>query len=423
MINSVKQYRHELSDSIWLFVLQGLNLLVPLFVWPYLMKVIGPEQFGIFGFAQAMANYACLLVDFGFNLSATKRIVIARGNQEELNKIFSSTMIAKLILLLISFLIYILVLCIPKFVVYRSISLLMFLSVIGNMFLLVWLFQGLGKIKIVSAINAFAKVLFFPLIFVLVKSPSDTWIAVVIYCATYLAAAVSIVCVGKKQNLATFVRVSKHDVIGEMKISWPIFLSQAATSIYTMLFVVILAYYVSPKEVGWYTAAEKIIRVMVATVLIPITGAFYPKVSELSVNQRNKAHKFIKTLAALFVVVFIVGGILLCIFAEFIVDWLGDKYDGMQLLIYMLAFVPIPITLGSIFGQFGLVALGDNYTIKVYSRIYYVAALIALLGVFLLSRFYGVIGTAIALIITEVFVCLSMIIAYYQLIPKTIKNE
>lgn len=419
MLPNIKQYHHEIADTAWLFVLQGLNLLVPLFVWPYLMHTLGAEQFGIFGFAHSLANYACLVVDFGFNLSATKRVVLAKDNPSELNRIFSATMAAKMLLLVVAFALYVSVLFIPQYHAYRSMALLMFISVIGSTFLMVWLFQGMGKISLVSTINAVAKLIFLPLVFVLVKSPDDCWIAVVLHCTTYIAACLCIILVLCRQKWVKLVRVNRNDVLGEMKLSWPIFLSQAATSVYTALFVVILAYYVSPREVGWYSSSEKVMRVMVSVIMMPISGAFYPKISQLSVGNRQEAKRFIHWILLFLIVAFAIGGTALCLAADWIVNWLGTDYAGMQPLLYMVAFLPIPITIGGICGQFGLLALGDEHTKRIYSRVYYAAAIWALTSVFILSKTMGVQGTMISLISTELLVCISMTICYI----KTIKNN
>jgi O-antigen/teichoic acid export membrane protein len=135
--------KREVKDVFYLIALQGLNYIVPLLVLPYLMKVLGAEKFGYIGFALSTAQYMMLVVDFGFNLSATKRIALAKDNQEELNKIFSATVFAKMGLLLFSFLLLLLVSLVPQFVIYRTTMLVMFLMVVGQALLFVFLFQGL----------------------------------------------------------------------------------------------------------------------------------------------------------------------------------------------------------------------------------------------------------------------------------------
>lgn len=416
--NRISQYHHELADTAWLFVLQGLNLLVPLFVWPYLMRTIGAEQFGVFGFAHSLADYACLIVDFGFNLSATKRVVLARDNQDELNRIFTSTICAKILLLIVAFAIYASVLFIPHYAAYRQMALLMFLSVVASTFSMVWLFQGMGKIRLVSMINAAAKIIFLPQVFWLVNSPDDLWIAVLIHCAMHISSTIVVVSVMYRQHWVKLQRVTRSDIFGEMKLSAPIFLSQAATSIYTALFVVILAYYVSQQQVGWYTSSEKVMRVMVSVILLPISGAFYPKISAMSVNNRAEAMRFIRWIILFLVAVFLVGGTALCLTADYVVEWLGSDYEGMQPLLYMVAFLPVVVTVGGVCGQFGLLALGNEHTKHIYTRVYYVAAAWALVSVFVLTRLFGEFGTMTSLVSTEVLVCISMLVCYIKYIKK-----
>ena len=107
-------------------LMQGLTYVVPLFVWPYLMRVLGAEKFGYIGFGLALNQYLMILVDFGFNLSATKRIALAKGNQDEINRVFSQTVLAKMLLLSVSALLLLCVSCIPQYEVYRPTLYLLF---------------------------------------------------------------------------------------------------------------------------------------------------------------------------------------------------------------------------------------------------------------------------------------------------------
>lgn len=55
--------RREIKDVLYLVALQGVNYVMPLVVFPYLMMVLGAEKFGYIGFSTA-------LVQFFNNLSA-----------------------------------------------------------------------------------------------------------------------------------------------------------------------------------------------------------------------------------------------------------------------------------------------------------------------------------------------------------------
>ena len=272
----------EAKDTIWLAGLQGANYLLPLFVWPYLMVVLGAEQFGVYSFGLSLAQYLMLLVDFGFNLTASKQIALAQSNTEETNRLFSATLCAKLLLLALSGLLALAISLLPMYRIYRTVVWITWLMVVGNTFSLFWLFQGKGKVRLVSIVNTALKLLILPLTFVLVKTSADVNIAAWIQVAVFVGAGIVTVTLAYRMRLARLVRVRWKDVKSQLRNSWSVFLSNAATSTYTALFVVILAYMVSADEVGKYAAAEKIVRCACYLIWVPVSQAYFPRISKLS---------------------------------------------------------------------------------------------------------------------------------------------
>jgi len=86
----------RLSDNfVSLVVLQFINYLLPLFLIPYLIRILGIEGFGIYSFVLAIIMYGVQMSDYGFELSATYHISLNRDNQEKINEIFSSVLSIK----------------------------------------------------------------------------------------------------------------------------------------------------------------------------------------------------------------------------------------------------------------------------------------------------------------------------------------
>lgn len=132
-----ESYKVFFNNVFSLGLIQVANLLLPIITIPYLLRVIGIENYGLLAFAGSLISYLMIFVDFGFNISATKHISINRFDTVELNKIFNSVYIIKLILLILSFLLFSVI--IFSFVKFRQESELYFISyllVCGQFFFL-----------------------------------------------------------------------------------------------------------------------------------------------------------------------------------------------------------------------------------------------------------------------------------------------
>lgn len=413
--NAIQGNKREIKDIFYLVALQGLTYIVPLLVLPYLMKVLGAEKFGYIGFAFSVSQYLMLLVDFGFNLSATKRIAIEKDNKEEVNRIFSSTVYAKLGLLACSFILLLIVSLIPQFSVYRSTMLVLFLMVVGQAGFFVFLFQGLGEIKWVSIFNCIAKITVLPLTFVLVKSPNDVLLAALLQGLVSVIAMLISWGMILKKGWVKLVSVKFSDIKTELSESFPLFLSTAATSLYTACFVLILGYFAQPEEVGQYSAVDRVMRALSFLVLVPILQVYYPKISALAKENINMAKQVVR---GLFVLVF-VGMLFISVFLYFcspiMIKFLGNDYLESDGLFKIMSFVPIFVGMGGVFGQLIILAMGNNDDKRYFSKVYIIAAIIAICSVFLLSSRYGMYGTAISLLITEIVV---MLLFFIRVIRK-----
>jgi PST family polysaccharide transporter len=98
-------HRKRIIENMFaLGFVQAINYILPLLVLPYLARVLGAENFGVYILAQALAFYFVVLTDYGFKFTATQIIALHRDDPEKSSKIFSSVIQIKLFLLLASFL-------------------------------------------------------------------------------------------------------------------------------------------------------------------------------------------------------------------------------------------------------------------------------------------------------------------------------
>ena len=117
----IKGNKQEVVDILYLFVLQGVNKFLPFLVIPYLMVKLGATGYGYIGFSLSVIQYLALIIDFGFDLSATKHLAIAGEDKQERTRIFWAVFWAKTMLLAASLLLlFILIAFVPTFKSYQA---------------------------------------------------------------------------------------------------------------------------------------------------------------------------------------------------------------------------------------------------------------------------------------------------------------
>jgi hypothetical protein len=151
--------------------LQGLNYIVPLVTLPYLVRVLGIGPFGLISVAQAFATYFVIFTDYGFNLSATRRIALQHDDMAAVSGIFSAVITIKIILMLFGLGVMAIVLVVvPHFRPDADIYAVSYMAVIGGVLLPTWLFQGLQDMRTIAVLNGVTKLASACLLFVFVHS-------------------------------------------------------------------------------------------------------------------------------------------------------------------------------------------------------------------------------------------------------------
>ncbi len=161
--NTISNSEHKIlfTNAFSLLILQFANYILPLITIPYVVRVIGPDKFGLISFAQAFIGYFQILTDYGFNLSATREISVHRENKKMVQEIFSSVILIKFMLFLLSFLILsIFLIFIPRFRNDWSVYIFTFGMVLGNVLFPVWFFQGMEKMRYITILHMIAKIIF-----------------------------------------------------------------------------------------------------------------------------------------------------------------------------------------------------------------------------------------------------------------------
>jgi len=82
--DKLKPYQKIIHSFTSLSVLQAANYLFPLIILLYVVRILGPEKYGLVQFAAALNIYFLIICDYGFNLSGTRAVSVYRHDKEKL---------------------------------------------------------------------------------------------------------------------------------------------------------------------------------------------------------------------------------------------------------------------------------------------------------------------------------------------------
>lgn len=411
--NSLSKSRKELVDTVYLMLLQGVNQLLPIFVMPYLMVCLGATGYGYIGFSLSVIQYLVIIVDFGFNLSATKHIAVVNGDKFAMSRVFWNVVVAKLLLMCATtLLLALLVAFVPTFQVYGKAIIATYPMLAGSAFTFMWFFQGIGKIRMFSILNTVSKLALLPLIFIYVKSPDDYVLAALLQASVFVSTAVFSNIYIIRKRLVVWVKPQWHLVKSETKVSFPLFLSSASTSVYTQLIVVVLGFYCTTEEIGKYSSAERIMRAVCFLMYTPLNQVFFPRISMLAAKAIDEARVMFRQVRAIVALVMTAMGIVIWTGSWWLPSVLGADYDGLGVYLKIFALAPIAIGIGGVYGQMGLIAMGNEFTSRRFRDVYFIAALVALCLMVALVPMLNAVGASIVVTTTEVTVAILMIYNY-----------
>ncbi|WP_445114564.1 flippase [Acinetobacter sp. WZC-1] len=406
-----EEKKRFVTNFFSLATLQGLNYILPLLTLPYLVRVLGAEKFGLLAFATAIVGYFIVLTDYGFNFTATREISLNRNNEEKLNEIFSSVMIIKFVLFLISFIMLtLLIVFFQKFSVDPWLYYLTFGTVLGQILFPVWFFQGVEQMRYITIINIISKVFFTITIFIVVKNSSDYLLVPFLTSLGMIFAGVYSLILIRKNFKIKFKFQEINVLSSYLKRGSNLFFTSILSNLLTSSGTVILSFASTNTVVGYYSAAEKLFRAIVG-LFTPITQALYP-ISCRKVNQEGGAKPYIKKLAMVIGGAALLIGASIATFSEKIITLIyGMSFQSYS---YILAIMMIWLFFSVINNIIGIQYLSALRKDKFYTFSFVVASLVTVILNLVLIPHLFINGVLISMITGEILLSICMLALIFR---------
>ena len=372
----INNHKVLLENMSYLTVLEVFILIAPLITYPYLVRILGMEIYGMVITAQALASYASKIIDFGSNRVCAKHVSINRDDANKLSEIVNSVLFVRLCLCVICLLVYIaIVIVVPIYRAYWLLFLLSYGMTLNEVLFPQYFFQGVEKMKYSSLINIGVKSLFIALIFIFVKSREDYCIVPLFFSIGYaIAGVVSMYIVYRRMGLS-FYFPKRQQMMIYVKDSSAIFATDMICLVKDKLSYFLLGAYSGMSNVVVYDMGLKINTLLAKPVQI-ISMALFPR----SAKTRNivQLRNIILFIAILTISLVVVTNICLSWIVQFFIH---EQIDLLPLRLFSLA--PIFLSVSSFMASNILVAWGYNryvlYSIIITTSTYVLSLIVMLL--------------------------------------------
>jgi PST family polysaccharide transporter len=394
-----------IQDVIALYGAQAAGFLFPLLTLPYLARVLGPQGWGLVAFTQACSGYLAMVVEYGFQLSATREAARWRHDPQRLGTLLAGVLGAKLALagacLLVALVLQ------RQLGNFRQAPLLFWcgmFAAFAQSFNLLWYFQGLERIRFAAALDVVGKALAAASVFALVRHAGDAW---KVFAAQGLAATLSLaVCLAVACRLTPPRRISPAGVAQALRMGWSLFVFRGAVSLYTIGNAFLLGLFAPLPIVGYYAGAEKIGKACVAG-FQPLNQALYPRLSRLAREAPREAAR----LSGLALKIMGLGGALLSFGLLAAAPWLvrllfGEAPLPAVQVLRIFSLLPFLIALSNVLGLQWMLSLGLD---GAFNRIIAAAGAVNVSLALLLAARYAHLGMAAAVVAAEAFVTVAIV--------------
>lgn len=367
----------------------------------YLARVLGPEGFGIIGFAAAFFGYAALAVSAGFDSIGAREV--ARRPQEAANIAMSVIQVRLLLAFIALAVIGTMALLLDKPFVVKLVMMLMALSFVSLALNTAWVYKGLEQSRRILISLMMEQALYLSLILLIVKDVSQIAIVPIAqFCGAFIAALWLAFPLFRSLN----IRPNLQAGLEILRSSRFLILSRVFRALIFTFDIVLIGLLLGEREVGLYTAPYRVCLLILA-IAAAIHVAYLPGMTRAwteGIAGVNGVLGRSLGLSAAIAAPLVIGGMVLAI--PLMVTMFGPGYEAsaepFRLLILSIGLVFIN-------GAFrNVLIIGDRMRADMWV-IGAAAALNVGLNLIVVRR-YGILGAACTTALAEATILLLAVI-------------
>lgn len=401
--------RKSRADFFFVYVAYTLRYLYLLLLIPFYGRVLGVEGYGVVLAAMSLMTIAWRFVEWGFTTFGLRKIATAEPQHypaligEQLSARMLLTMVALLggsAAILLS----------PVLSAHPLAGIAAVLLGVVSAYNLGWYFAGSHRPRAAVKLEVLGFAVSLALVFTLVRDENDSGLVLV-----------SLLCSGVIALAAAYWQIRK-EITGfrlNIKAGWSLIGSSSTVFLYTgtsALLVSSSTYLLSllstSAEVGAFGAAERLVAVGLS-VMGPAGQIFVPKITALFLKDVDAAHALIRKALLLLVGIGVAGLLCSLVLGPWVVPLIfGAGFESSVGILQCLAIL-FPISaLNLVLSSYVLI---PQHKESLLAKVILVGAAISLVCAVPLGIYHGGMGMAVARLIGETIVLLSLVYCCWKL--------
>ena len=395
------------KNFIWYYIQQFVTLSMSIITAPYLARVLGSRNLGIFSFTFSNANFLYVIAQLGTLSYGVRQIALNRDDKYERSKTFWEIELLTVITSISAIIIFLIFISFQK--EYQFFYYLWILFILAVTFDISWFYSGVEHFDETLIRTVIFKILGIIAIFIFVKNPDDLYKYIIIYSLMYLVPNLSMWTSIFKY--VDFVQFNNLDVLKHFKETFVYFIPAITSSIYVILDKSMLGFLIEDKrENGYYDAANRIVKFGEAISSIVITRVFEPKTNHFyKAAQMDKIKQSINL--SLNFTMFASIGFVFGIFAiadDFVPAFFGPDFLKASLLLKIMSIIIVITSITFVLEYEYLIPSGKRNKIN---RFVIMGAISNLILNYILIRKFASIGAVIGSIVAESIVMIGFFIS------------
>ena len=381
-------------------VYQVLLIILPIITAPYVARVLGPDQSGIYDYTNSIQTYFAMFAALGTASYGAREIARVRDDAALRSKLFWEielmTVMTSAVCIIVWF---IFIAFTPQ---YKVIYLVLTMGLFSTMFDISWFFAGMEQFKYTVTKNAACKLIGVVLMFLFVKKQEDLLLYIIIITASTMIGNLSMwLYVPRFTQKVDFKTLKFGRHFRETLIY---FIPSIATSVYTVLDRTLIGVITKNKaENGFYHYTMQIVNMMKALTFSSLNMVLGSRIAYLFAEEKYDEIK-VRIRDSINYILFM--GIGICfglsgVAKRFVPVFLGPGYDRVIIMLMLMSPIVVIIGVSNCLGSQYYTPSGNR---KLSAKFIIIGALVNLvLNLILIPRYWGY-GAIAASLIAEMVI-------------------